>query len=676
MSEQKGTAGVSHQLKARRKRARREWKPLEDRSCTDVAWLLIFVAFCVGMGSICGYAIITGAAGRLVSGYDSYGNTCGQPNAQIEGIKLSGLDQTDKKFVFFLDPCNIDIVQRKIKSMALCVSQCPEKELKTYGEIKSFAINNGSELCSYDLPPPRYPGHSERSTKCPKLPVLPSKPLPLFNRCTPLNISCYTRFAEAVVTFVSDNSMLHSLVAGVVASKEVILGLCVLALVLSMVLMVIIRYISAVLVWILTALVVLGSLGGTSVLWWLYIDNRRTANVTIAATAAASNKEEPRDNVQALLVYAVAATVFTVVLLLLMLFMRKRVALTIALFHVAGKVFIHLPLLVFQPFWTFLALLLFWMYWVMVLLFLGTAGNPIQNTTTGLVEFWLTGPLQYMAWYHAVGLIWISEFILACQQMTVAGAVVTYYFTRDKTKLPVTPILSSIFRLIRYHLGTVAKGSFIITLVKIPRLILMYIHNQLKGKENACARCMLKTCICCLWCLEKCLNYLNQNAYAATAINSTSFCTSARDAFVILVENALRVAAINTVGDFVLFLGKVLIVSCTAFAGVLALNYQRDYTVWLLPLLIVCLFAFLVAHCFLSIFEIVVDVLFLCFAIDTKHNDGSPGREFYMDKALMEFVESSRKALPQERSRGRLEEGKSEGGDGGEARPMASGASA
>lgn len=45
-----------------------------------------------------------------------------------------------------------------------------------------------------------------------------------------------------------------------------------------------------------------------------------------------------------------------------------------------------------------------------------------------------------------------------------------------------TPILSSILRLVRYHLGTVAKGAFIITLVKIPRLILMYIHNQLKGK--------------------------------------------------------------------------------------------------------------------------------------------------------------------------------------------------
>lgn len=30
-----------------------------------------------------------------------------------------------------------------------------------------------------------------------------------------------------------------------------------------------------------------------------------------------------------------------------------------------------------------------------------------------------------------------------------------------------------------------------------------------------------------------------------------------------------------------------------------------------------------------------VDVLFLCFAIDTKYNDGTPGKEFFMDKALM-----------------------------------------
>ncbi|XP_022527819.2 choline transporter-like protein 1 isoform X4 [Astyanax mexicanus] len=662
MSEQRRSTSSSFPPRSRwRKRAKREWKPLEDRSCTDLPWFLLFTLFCIGMGAICGYTIVTGGAARLVFGYDSYGNTCGQLNEAIEGVRLSGLDHRDRKYVFFLDPCNIDLVQRKIKSMALCVSLCPTEEMRTYADLRRFAMSNNSELCSYELAGHKYPSLPERFDKCPKLPVPQSKALPVFNRCTPVDISCYSKFAEAVVTFVSDNTVLHRLIAGVVASKEIIVGLCLLALVLSMILMVIIRYISAVLVWILTFIVVLGSLGGTSVLWWLYIDHRLTMNETVVKdlkevkeTSGETNgeTEASKDHMQALLVYAISATVFTVILLLLMLFMRKRVALTIALFHVAGKVFIHLPLLVLQPFCTFLALFLFWVYWILVLLFLGTTGIPEKNEETGLTEFRLSGPLQYLTWYHAVGLIWISEFILACQQMTVAGAVVTYYFTRDKNKLPLTPILSSVLRLMRYHLGTVAKGSFIITLVKIPRLILMYIYNQLKGKENACARCLLKACICCLWCLEKCLNYLNQNAYAATAINSTSFCTSARDAFVILVENALRVAAINTVGDFVLFLGKILIVTCTAFAGVLALNYQRDYTEWVLPLIIVCLFAFLVAHCFLSIFEIVVDVLFLCFAIDTKYNDGTPGREFYMDKALMEFVENSRKAVaPAERGR-------------------------
>ncbi|KAF7647453.1 hypothetical protein LDENG_00172240 [Lucifuga dentata] len=559
--------------------------------------------------------------------------------------------------------------------MALCVSLCPTEVLRTYQDLKSFAMLNGSELCSYELAGHKYPSLDERFSKCPKLPVPPSKPLPVFNRCTPVDISCYAKFAEAVVTFVSDNSILHRLIAGVAASKEIIIGLCVLALFLSMILMVIIRYISAVLVWILTSLVVLGSLAGTSILWWLYIDHQLYGNNTTTKTTKEEKEEVDviHDSSQGLLVYAISATVFTIILLLLMLFMRKRVSLTIALFHVAGKVFIHLPLLTLQPFVTFLALLLFWIYWILVLLFLGTTGNPVQNKETGLTEFRLTGPLQYLTWYHAVGLVWISEFILACQQMTVAGAVVTYYFTRDKNRLPVTPILSSVLRLVRYHLGTVAKGSFIITLVKIPRLILMYIHNQLKGKENACTRCMLKACICCLWCLEKCLNYLNQNAYAATAINSTSFCTSARDAFVILVENALRVATINAVGDFVLFLGKILIVTSTAFAGVLLLNYQRDYAEWLLPLIIVCLFAFLVAHCFLSVFEIVVDVLFLCFAIDTKYNDGTPGKEFFMDKALMEFVESSRRMeRAVERGRSRVKEVVSEGA---EMKPMAPGTS-
>ncbi|RVE76268.1 hypothetical protein OJAV_G00006870 [Oryzias javanicus] len=539
----------------------------KDRRCTDIPWLIIFMLFCLGMIFICGFAVATGGASRLLSGYDSY----------------------------------------------------------------------GSDLCTYDITPTRYESHGDRFTKCPKLPVQPSKAVPVFRRCIPADIGCYAEFAQGFITFVSDNTVLRRVLAGVVTSKEVIMGLCVLALVLSLIMMAVIRYITKLLVYILTCLVILGSTGGVAVLWWLYADHKKALDTN---STSAIGKEVTSDNVKALLVYAIIATVFTVILLLVIFFMRKRVALTISLFHVAGKVFIHLPFLVLQPLLTFLSLMLFWVYWIAVLLFLGTSGTPMKNNSTELVEYRMEGPLQYTVWYHAVGLIWISEFILAFQQMTTALVVANYYFTKDKSTMVSTPILSAMMQTIRYHLGTIAKGSFIITLVKIPRLILTYIHSQLKGKENACARCMLKACVCCLWCLEKCLAYLNQNAYAATAIKSTNFCTSACEAFVILVENALRVAAINTVGDFVLFMGKILIVATTAFAGILALNYQREYTVWN-----------------------VVDVLFLCFAIDCKYRDGSPGKEYFMDKSLMEFVENNRKT-------GLLKEEK---GDEKEMKPMTRG---
>lgn len=46
-----------------------------------------------------------------------------------------------------------------------------------------------------------------------------------------------------------------------------------------------------------------------------------------------------------------------------------------------------------------------------------------------------------------------------------------------------------------------------------------------------------------------------------------SFCRAGRQAFKLLTSNALRVAAINSVGDFVLFLGKALVVIATVLIG-------------------------------------------------------------------------------------------------------------
>lgn len=70
----------------------------------------------------------------------------------------------------------------------------------------------------------------------------------------------------------------------------------------------------------------------------------------------------------------------------------------------------------------------------------------------------------------------------------------------------------------------------------------------------------------------------------------------------------------------------------------MAFNYHRVLQVWAIPLLLVAFFAYLVAHSFLSVFETVLDALFLCFAVDLETNDGSSEKPYFMDQEFLNFV--------------------------------------
>lgn len=95
-------------------------------------------------------------------------------------------------------------------------------------------------------------------------------------------------------------------------------------------------------------------------------------------------------------------------------------------------------------------------------------------TAFKLIEYSDNVWLQRMVWIYLIGLIWTSEFIFACQQLTIAGAVAFWYFRKETD----SPVIHSISKLVKYHLGSVAKGSFIITIFKIPRLILTYLYAK------------------------------------------------------------------------------------------------------------------------------------------------------------------------------------------------------
>ncbi|KAM9005218.1 choline transporter-like protein 3 isoform X1 [Sarcophilus harrisii] len=625
--------GGEYLVSAEENPRQREWRPQIYRKCTDPAWLILFFLFWAGLAFIMGYSVIAGAAERLVFGYDSYGNVCGKKNSPVEGAPLSGQDMTKRKHVFFMNSCNLETKDLKINSIALCVSSCPEEQLDTLEDIQLFAKNNGSFLCVYNLNSVNYTQNPSAASLCPRLPVPPSKSFPLFNRCIPQTPECYSLFASVLI---NDVDTLHRILSGIMSGRNTVLSLCILALALSLTMMFTFRFITTLLLHIFISLVVLGLLFVSGVLWWLYYDYINDLSIEL---------DTERENMKCLLGFAIVSTVITVVLLILIFVLRERMQLTIDLFQVTSKTISSSPFLLLQPLWTFIILIFFWVLWVAVLLSLGTAGTA-QVTTGGRVEYKLLSGIRYMWWYHLVGLIWTSEFVLACQQMTIAGSVVTCYFNRNKSDPPRRPILSSLVTLFNYHQGTVVKGSFLITIVRIPRTVFTYLSNTLKEKEDsACAKYMLKCCLCCFWCLDKCLSHVSQNAYIATSINGTDFCTSGKDSLSILSKNPRHITSISCFGDFMIFLGKVFVVYFTVFGGLMAFNYHRELQVWAIPLLLVAFFAYLVAHNFLSVFETVLNTLLLCFVIDMETNDGSPEKPYFMDQELMSFVNRSNKLI-------------------------------
>lgn len=61
------------------------------------------------------------------------------------------------------------------------------------------------------------------------------------------------------------------------------------------------------------------------------------------------------------------------------------------------------------------------------------------------------------------------------------------------------------------------------------------------------------------------------------AIFGKNFCESGKQAFKLLVNNSLRVTVINSVGDFVLILTKILVVVATLLIGVHMLQVRLQF---------------------------------------------------------------------------------------------------
>lgn len=97
---------------------------------------------------------------------------------------------------------------------------------------------------------------------------------------------------------------------------------------------------------------------------------------------------EDQDNEAIILWLAIIGTLVTIVLLLITLVLRTRVKLVVALFHESASCIRSMPLILIQPLWTFLALVIFFLFWLLIMVCLATAehANEIKQQMPAINE--------------------------------------------------------------------------------------------------------------------------------------------------------------------------------------------------------------------------------------------------------------------------------------------------
>lgn len=678
--------------------------PIQNRGCTDIVCCILFILAILAYIAVGILAWSQGDPRKVIYPTDSRGQFCGQAGTPLEKKPLL--------FYFNIMKCASPMVLLEFQcpTTQMCVEKCPEKFMtlvKAYSNTNDFDYYKN--FCKDGVTNKMGIAEILRSGLCPSM-LFPSKPFT--RRCFPAlgqkggvitvgNSSHFEdgsgnmRDAKDLVDGVKNATVVIEARQAVMKIFEdytqswywILLGL-VIAMLTSLLFIVLLRFLAGIMVWVMIAMVIVVIGYGIFHCYMEYaaLKGEAGANVTLQQLGFQTDLSVYLQIRQTWLAFMIILAIVEVIIILLLIFLRKRILIAVALIKEASRAVGHVMCSLFYPLFTFLLLAMVIAYWAVTAVFLSTSNEPVYkifnetecehsretcepaNFTTSPMKARCPDSECLFAFYggetvyhkYLIGLqfynvflfFWCANFVTALGQMTLAGAFASYYWAFVKPDdMPAFPVFSALGRSLRYHTGTLAFGSLILSIVQIIRVLLEYLDHKLKGAQNKFAKFLLCCLKCCFWCLEKFIKFLNRNAYIMVAIYGKNFCTSARDAFFLLMRNMIRVAVLDKVTDFLLFLGKLLIVGLVGifafffFSGRVKAfeNTAPHLHYYWVPILTVVVGSYLIAHGFFSVYSMCVDTLFLCFLEDLERNDGSAERPYLMPESLRKILNKKNK---------------------------------
>lgn len=271
----------------------------------------------------------------------------------------------------------------------------------------------------------------------------------------------------------------------------------------------------------------------------------------------------------------------------------------------------------------------------------GSVWKADCDVVDGVAKCWRCYPPRYILDTRFAAsffvFLWNNAFNVALGQILIAMAVSVWFFTDNNQKGKVLILPKALKTVFRYHIGTVAFGSLIIAIVQFIRYLMKFFEKQAESQKNRVLVLVLKIIQCCIWCFEKCLKFLNKNAYIQTALNGTAFCTSARKAFFLILRNALRFATVATLSVAIHVIGFTSILVGTAIVGYFLVRAMHEDVEPTVPCLSYACIGYMVAKLFMNVFGLAVDTSLQCYlAVEEMGASGD-----FVPRALRSFVKKN-----------------------------------
>uniref|UniRef100_A0A4W5NW21 Choline transporter-like protein n=1 Tax=Hucho hucho TaxID=62062 RepID=A0A4W5NW21_9TELE len=675
--------------------------PIRKRGCTDIICCVLFMVVILGYMAVGILAWLYGDPRHVLYPRNSTGMFC-------------GIGAQPSVFYFDILKCatSVNVMAAVLNGLQcpttqVCVEKCPD----VFWALNPLAYLPDAKPQNYFNQSLCVPSFDLASTKLVMKEIVEQELCPFFYTPT-ISVLCIMLFCVGDIVSVNRSfpGLCCSDIVNGFNAKEIgvrifedfasswqwIIAALVIAMVVSFLFLLLLRFIAPVMVWVLIfGVLAVGAYGKSQ--WFKNIDFSgwlKNSTVSITDIGFTTNFKVYLQVKETWLAFLIIISVVEGILLLTLIFLRTRILIAIALIQESSKAVSHMMSTLFYPLVTFVLLVVCVAYWGITALYLATSGIPVYkvvalnstqdncgqiggNVTCDPQTFYnstdyswcpsarcifikynneglLQRNLFNLQIYNVVAFLWCINFVIALGQCTLAGAFASYYWAFSKpSDIPTFPLSQAFIRTLRYHVGSLAFGALILTLIQVVRIILEYLDHKTRAAQNPCARFLMCCLKCCFWCLEKFIKFLNRNAYIMIAVYGKNFCVSAKNAFMLLMRNIVRVVVLDKVTDLLLFFGKLLVVGGVGvlafffFSGRIRLpgsNFRTEMlNYYWMPIIVVVVGAYLIAHGFFSVYNMCVDTLFLCFLEDLERHDGTMQKPYYMSKNLMKILNKKNK---------------------------------